>query len=148
MSAGLAQSVLKPFRALLRCSNDVENHGGQTLTDERSPGPGAGHVRDSTRGADEEVRTLQEEQAIAAAMMLGDRIRREDRVQVYFYAQRIGMFGAVLAFMGMIMLFGYTRLTQGEFNPTPGMLLLGFFMAGGASVSYWAHAQARHSKEE
>jgi len=95
-----------------------------------------------------EGQSVAEQQAIAAALMLGDQMRRENRSQVYFYVQRIGLFVAVLGMMGMVMLFGYTQLSKGEFNPMIGMILLGLVMAGGASTSYWGYVQSRHAKEE
>ena len=99
-------------------------------------------------GADDASLSFQEQQAIAAAMMIGEQMRRDNRSQAYFYAQRIALFISVLAFMAMIMLYTYARLKGGEFNPIFGLVFLGLVMAGGASVSYWAHAESRRAKED
>ncbi len=101
-------------------------------------------------GASDASRNFQEEQAIAAAMMIGEEMRRDDRAQTYFYTQRIALFVSVLAFMSMIMLYAYWRLKGGEFNLNLklGLFFLGLLMAGGASISYWAHAESRRAKED
>lgn len=92
--------------------------------------------------------SFQEQQAIAAAMMIGEQMRRDNRVQVYFYTQRIALFVSALAFIAMIMLYAYSRLRGGDFNPILGLISFGLVMAGGASVSYWAHAESRRAKED
>ncbi len=92
--------------------------------------------------------SFQEQQAIAAAMMIGEQMRRDNRVQIYFYTQRIAFFVSVLAFMAMIMVYAYSRLRGGDFNPILGLVFFGLLMAGGASVSYWAHAESRRAKED
>ena len=92
--------------------------------------------------------SFQEQQAIAAARMLGEQMRRDDRSQAYFYTQRIALFISVLAFLAMIMLYTYARLRGGDFNPILGVVFLGLIMAGGASVSYWAAAELRRAKED
>ena len=99
-------------------------------------------------GAGDASRKFQEQQAIAAAMMIGEQMRRDGRAQAYFYTQRIALFVSVLAFMAMIMLYAYSRLREGEFNPVLGLFFLGLLMAGAASVSYWAHAESRRAKED
>jgi len=97
---------------------------------------------------EEVASTFQEQQAIAAAMMLGEQMRRDNRSQKYFYIQRISLFASVLSFGAMIMLFAYSRLKQGEFNPLVGLIFFAFIMAGAASVSYWAYTEMRRAKEE
>lgn len=92
--------------------------------------------------------SLEEQQAIAAAMMIGEQLRRDNRVQIYYYTQRIALFVSVIAFMAMIMLYAYSRLRGGDFNPILGLIFFGLVMAGGASVSYWAHAESRRAKED
>ncbi len=67
---------------------------------------------------------MREQEAIAAAMMLSEQMRREDRGTTYFYVKRIGLSVSALSLAGMIMLLAYTQLTRGEFNPTPGMVIL------------------------
>lgn len=81
-------------------------------------------------------------------MMLGEQMRREDRHHLYWYAKRIGMFVLALAFVGLVMLFGYVQLRQGDFNATLPMLLIGAAGAVGAVVWYWAHTEERRSTEE
>ncbi len=77
-----------------------------------------------------------------------DRHWREGRAQTFFYTQRIALFISVLAFMAMVMLYAYSRLRGGEFNPILGLIFFGLIVAGGASVSYWAHAEGRRAKED
>lgn len=115
---------------------DEQSKQGEASSD--SVSPGSGRVPGG----------LQEQQAIAAAMMVGEQMRRDNRSQVYFYIQRIALFVSVIAFMGMIIVYAYSRLRGGDFNPVLGLVLLGLVMAGGASVSYWAHAESRRAKEE
>lgn len=117
------------------------------MTDEHSKSEGVGGEAaspDDQKG----VSGIQEQQAIAAAMMIGEEMRRDQRAGVYFYAQRISLFVSVLAFMAMIVLYAYSRLREGEFNPVIGLIFLGLIMAGSASVSYWAWTEMRRAKEE
>ena len=117
------------------------------LSDEHSKSEG---VAGEPASPDDQQRVsgIQEQQAIAAAMMIGEQMRRDQRAGVYFYAQRISLFVSGLAFMAMIMLYAYSRLSRGEFNPLIGMIFLGLIMAGGASVSYWASTEMRRAKED
>ena len=80
--------------------------------------------------------------------MVGEEMRRDNRVQVYFYTQRIALFVSALAFMAMFMLYTYSRLKGGDFNPILGLIFFGIIMASGASVSYWAHTESRRAKED
>ncbi len=91
---------------------------------------------------------LREQQAIAAAMMLGEKMRREERNHLYWYAKRIGMFAVALALVGLVMLFGYVQLTQGDFSPTVPVLLIGGAAGLGAVLWYWAHTEERRSAED
>ena len=121
--------------------------GATPLTDDRSnqdETSGDSISPDSERASG----SFQEQQAIAAAMMIGEQMRRDNRVQVYFYTQRIALFVSALAFIAMIMLYAYSRLRGGDFNPILGLISFGLVMAGGASVSYWAHAESRRAKED
>lgn len=113
-----------------------ESKQDEVSGDSVSPGSGGAQGR------------LQEQQAIAAAMMVGEQMRRDNRAQVYFYIQRIALFVSVIAFMGMIIVYAYSRLRGGDFDPVLGLFLLGIVMAGGASVSYWAHVESRRAKED
>ena len=115
---------------------DEQSKQGETSGDSVSP--------DSERAAG----SIQEQQAIASAMMVGEQMRRDNRVQVYFYTQRIALFVSALAFMAMFMLYTYSRLKGGDFNPILGLIFFGIIMAGGASVSYWAHTESRRAKED
>ncbi len=112
------------------------------------PGKSETAVGGGSTGADDAPPTFQEQQAIAAAMMIGEQMRRDGRAQAYFYTQRIALFVSVLAFMAMIMLYAYSRLREGEFDPILGLFCLALVMAGAASVSYWAHAESRRAKED
>ena len=115
---------------------------------EQQPGKRETTAGGESPGADDAPPSFQEQQAIASAMMIGEQMRRDSRSQAYFYTQRIALFISVLAFMAMIMLYAYARLRGGEFNPIFGLIFLGLIMAGGASVSYWAHAESRRAKED
>lgn len=81
-------------------------------------------------------------------MMLGAQMRRDNRSQKYFYIQRSSLFVSFLSFMAMIMIFGYSRLSRGEFNPLIGLIFFAFIMAGAVSTAYWASTEMRRAKEE
>ena len=115
---------------------------------EEEPDKRGSNADGGSPGAGDASRNFQEQQAIAAAMMIGEQMRREGRARTYFYTQRIALFISVLAFMAMVMLYAYSRLRGGEFNPMLGLIFFGLIVAGGASVSYWAHAESRRAKEE
>jgi hypothetical protein len=85
---------------------------------------------------------LREQQAIAAALMIGEQSRHEDRKQIYWITLRIGMLTAVISIFGLLILFAYSRIRQ-EFNPTLWMLFIGAVGAAGAAAAYWAYAEGR-----
>lgn len=117
------------------------------LMDERSNSEGAGG-EPKPDGGQEKASRFQEQQAIAAAMILGEQMRRDNRSQKFFYVQRIALFVSGLSFMAMVMLYAYSQLRRGEFNPLIGLIFFAFVMAGAASVSYWAYTEMRHAKED
>ena len=86
---------------------------------------------------------IREQQAIAAAMMIGEELRRSDRTQMYVLARRVGFFMASMAVFGLVVLFGYARLAGDEFNPYPYMILLGLIVAGSVVAAYWGFAESR-----
>lgn len=86
---------------------------------------------------------IREQQAIAAAMMIGEELRRSDRTQMYVLARRVGFFTASMAVFGLVVLFGYARLAGDEFNPYPYMIVLGLIVAGSAVAAYWGYAESR-----
>lgn len=86
---------------------------------------------------------LTEQEAIAAAMVLGEQMRADDRGPVYWYAKRIGIFMVALGIAGLVMLLGYTQLTQAEGTPVFGMLFLAAFSGAGAVLSYWGHVESK-----
>ena len=90
---------------------------------------------------------LREQQAIAAAIMIGEEMRRSDRTETYVLARRIGIFVVAMAVCGLVILFGFARLAGDEFNPFPYMLLLGLVAAGGGAAAYWGYVEARRHKE-
>lgn len=85
---------------------------------------------------------IREQQAIAAAMMIGEQSRREDRRQIYWVALRIGVFVAIMALLGLLILFAYSRIRE-DYNPTFWMLAIGALGAAGVTVAYWAHTEGR-----
>lgn len=89
---------------------------------------------------------LREQQAIAAAMLIGEQMRRDDRKQVYWYAKRIGFFLAGFAFFILLMVFTMWRIRQ-EFNPTGWMLATSAVGAGGLAMAYWAYAEDRRHRD-
>lgn len=90
---------------------------------------------------------LTEQEAIAAAKVIGERMRQEDRGPIYWYAKRIGIAAVVLGIAGLVMLLGYTKLTRAEGTPIFGMLLLAGFSGAGAVLSYWGHVESKRSGE-
>lgn len=117
------------------------------LTERHSNSAGTGGGPAPAEGQ-EKASEFQEQQAIAAAMMLGEQMRRENRSQRYFYVQRISLFVSGLSFMAMIMLYAYSQLSRGEFNPLIGLIFFAFVMSGAASVSYWAYTEMRRANED
>lgn len=90
---------------------------------------------------------LREQQAIAAAMMIGEEMRRSDRTQTYILTRRMGIFFAAMAVIGLVLLFGFARLAGDDFNPFPYMILLGLVAAGSAVAAYWGHAESRRHED-
>ena len=117
----------------------------QPGTDENQPAPPPDEAREPHGDI---AQTMREQEAIAAARLVGEQMRREDRSTAYFYAKRIGLFVSALSLAGMAMLFAYTQLARGDFSPTVGMLALAFLAAGGASLAYWAHTESKRSGDD
>jgi hypothetical protein len=91
---------------------------------------------------------LKEQQAIAAAMMIGEEMRRSDRAQTYLLTYRLAIFVGVLSLIGLVILFGYARIARESFNPFPYMIGLGLIAAGSAVAAYWGYSESRRAKEE
>ena len=85
---------------------------------------------------------LREQQAIAAAMLVGEQLRREDRKQVYWLAFRLGTFAALMSVLGLLILFAYSRMRE-DFSPTFWMLVIGAAGAAGVVTAFWAYAEDR-----
>jgi hypothetical protein len=90
---------------------------------------------------------IREQQAIAAAMMIGEELRRGDRSQTHALAKRIGFFMASMAVFGLVVLFGYARLAGDEFNPYPYMIMLGLLAAASVVAAYWGYAESRRPEK-
>ncbi len=105
-----------------------ENVGG-------APGP----TRDPRQLAPDELR---EQQAIAAAMLIGEQLRREDRKQVHWLAKRLGIFAAAMSMFGLLILFAYSRMRE-DFQPAIWMLMIGAAGAAGIVAAYWAYVEDR-----
>ena len=85
---------------------------------------------------------LTEDEAIAAAVAAGERVRRDADSDRAFYAKRVGAGAAVLGLCGLVLLLGRYQLTQGEFNPFGGLILLALLTAGGAVLWYWGYTES------
>jgi drug/metabolite transporter (DMT)-like permease len=92
----------------------------------------------------ERRQNLTEAEAIAAAMLIGERMRREQNAGVYFYTRRIGAFGAALSFAGLLLLLTYSRLDR-DFSPFIWMVLLTIGMFAGGLAWYWAFSRANRN---
>ncbi len=108
------------------------------MGDARNPGPQPRPTPPARPSAEE----LREQQAIAAALLIGEQMRRDDRKHVYWYVKRIGFFLAGFAFFILLMLFAMWRVRQ-EFNPTVWMLVMAAVGAGGIAAVYWAFTEER-----
>ena len=82
-----------------------------------------------------------EAEAIAAAMMIGERMRREDKASYYHYGKRLGLGFAGVCALGLVFLFLYT-LVRKDFSPMVGATLLTLGMLGGMGFWYWATTRA------
>ncbi len=106
---------------------------------ERRPNPAQGDRSHATRPSADELR---EQQAIAAALLIGEQLRQEDRKQVRWLAKRLGAFVAVMSLFGLLILFAYSRMRE-EYSPTVWMLILGAVGAAGIVATYWAYTGDR-----
>lgn len=111
---------------------------GDTQKQPRPPRPPA--VRPS---ADQ----LREEQAIAAAMLIGEQMHHADRTHVFWYAKRVGFLVAGFAVFMLLMLFAMWRVRP-EFNPTGWMLAMAALAAGGIAAVYWAYAENKRHRDQ
>lgn len=89
---------------------------------------------------------LREQQAIAAAMLIGEQMRREDRKHIYWYVKRVGFLLAGFSVFVLLMLFAMWRVRP-EFNPTAWMLVTAAMGAGGVAAAYWAYAEDRRHRD-
>lgn len=112
------------------------------MSDTKTPGPPTRPAPAARPSAEE----LREQQAIAAAMLVGEQMRREDRKHVYFYVKRIGLFLFVFALFVLLILFAMWRVRP-EFNPTAWMLVTAALGAGGIAAVYWAYAEDRRHRD-
>lgn len=110
--------------------------------DAKDPGPPVRPASPARPGADE----LREQQAIAAAMLIGEQMRLDDRKQIYWYVKRFGFLLAGFAFFVLLMLFAWWRVRP-EFNPTLWMLVTAAIGAGGIAAAYWAYAEDRRHRD-
>ncbi len=81
--------------------------------------------------------SISEAEAIANAMMIGQRMRREDKASFFFYGKRLGLAFAGVCVLGLCLLLLYT-LTKKDFSPMFGMVVLTLGMLGGVGFWYWA----------
>jgi len=104
-----------------------------------APKPAPGSPSPTARASAESMR---EQQAIAAAILIGEQVRREDRKHLYWLLKRLGLLVAALSFFGLLILFAYSRMRQ-DFSPTLWMLLIGAIGGGGVVAAYWAYTEDR-----
>lgn len=90
---------------------------------------------------------LREQQAIAAAMLIGEQMRRADRSHVFWYAKRIGFLAAGFAVFMLLMLFAMWRVRP-EFNPMGWMLAMAAVAAGGIAAVYWAYTEDKRHRDQ
>jgi H+/Cl- antiporter ClcA len=109
--------------------------------DQKNGASSAGN-RPAASGAD----ALREQQAIAAAIMIGEEMRRSDRTHIYTLALRLGIFFVVMSFVGLVILFGLARISGDDFNPYPYMIVLGIVAGASGVAAYWGYAEARRHR--
>lgn len=88
---------------------------------------------------------LREQQAIASALLIGEKMRRSDRAETYGLMFRLAVFVGIMMAVGLMVLFGYARIAGESFNPFPYMIALGIGVAGSAAVAYWGYVESRRS---
>ena len=101
--------------------------------------------RNSDRPSTAQSNTLREQQAIAAAMMIGEEMRRDGRAQTYSITFRLAGFVGVMSLIGLVILFGFARLAGESFNPFPYRIALGIIAAASAVAAYWGFTESRRA---
>lgn len=107
-----------------------------------------GKPRDGARpAASPPSDALREQQAIAAAMIIGEEMRQSDRALMYVLTYRIAAFVGIMSVIGLVILFGFARIAGESFNPFPYMIGLGILAAGSAVAAYWGYAESRRGPD-
>jgi hypothetical protein len=91
---------------------------------------------------------LREQQAIAAAMMIGENMRRGDHAQTYKLTRRLAVFVGAMAVFGLVILFALTRFAGDSFNPYPYMIGLGLVASASAAAVYWGYAASKRRGDD
>ena len=89
------------------------------------------------------ARRMSEQEAVAAAMAIGTRMRQGHDEQTYRYVRRAGGFAAAAGLLSILIVLGYEKLRGDAFNPLPWYLLSGMVSAAGLGVFIFARASAR-----
>ena len=91
---------------------------------------------------------LSEEEAIAAAMRIGEEMRRESDHHAAWYARRVGIAISILGVALMSMLFAYTVLSKDASAPIFGMLITAAIIAGGVFVTWWGYTREKSDRKD
>lgn len=106
----------------------------------------AGNASPQTNSASNQPPTIsaaREQEAVAAAMAIGNQVLEDDNQQVYYYAKRIGAFVSVLSIFGVVIIAGYMQLNRDEFNAIPWFVLTALVGLLGIATATWAHRRSK-----
>jgi len=91
---------------------------------------------------------LREQQAIAAAQLVGEEMRREDRKRAMKLARRFVPLVAVFAVVLLLILFAYYRMAADDFNPLPWVLGIAVFAAAAAVLGYLGYVESNREDDD
>ena len=89
------------------------------------------------------VSPTKEQQAVAAALAIGEQLDRARYDEVYYYAKRVGLGVGLLSLGGMALVVGYMLLNQEGFSPIPWFVGLAIVAIAGFGASLWAFQRTR-----
>lgn len=89
---------------------------------------------------------LREQQAIAAAQLIGEEMRREDRQRSITIAKRLVPVVVVFLVVLLLLLFAYYRMAGDDFNPLP--WAFGIAILGGITAVGWYLATAESRRKD
>lgn len=88
------------------------------------------------------ITAAREQEAVAAAMAIGEQMRTQDDGPIIFYAKRIGMFIAILSTVALFMTSLLARVDV-EFKAIPWFMVEALCMATGLGISIWAQRRSK-----